>query len=136
MLNIDISETIKEKGLIDVEIVADSAEPKSIAELRRCRHLIEGALKGADRLNIGIGTLNKYKINVTKDSLNIIKELRNYKWQQDPDGKCTNKPIDKFNHTIDAIRYVSLNKLITISPNQMDLVTLLIYTHTIMDLYN
>lgn len=113
MLNIDISNLLKDNNLLDIPIVADSAEPKSIAELRRYRHIIEGASKGRhDSINIGISTLNRYKINVTKRSLNIIKELRNYKWQQDMDGKWLNKPIDKFNHSIDAIRYVALNKLI------------------------
>ncbi len=113
MLNIDISNLLKDNNLLDIPIIADSAEPKSIAELRRYRHIIEGASKGRhDSINIGISTLNRYKINVTKRSLNIIKELRNYKWQQDIDGKWLNKPIDKFNHSIDAIRYVALNKLI------------------------
>lgn len=112
MLNIDISNLLKDNNLLDIPIIADSAEPKSIAELRRYRHIIEGALKGTDSINTGISTLNRYKINVTKRSLNIIKELRNYKWQQDIDGKWLNKPIDKFNHSIDAIRYVALNKLI------------------------
>ena len=50
-------------------------------------------------------------MNVTQDSLNLIKELRSYKWATDKDGKATGKPVDYMNHTIDALRYLALNKL-------------------------
>jgi len=113
MLNKDIFDFINDTEISGILIVADSAEPKSIAELRRYGLTIEAALKGSDSVSIGISTLNRYKINVTKKSLNTIKELRNYKWQQDDNGKFLNKPIDKFNHSIDAARYIALNKLIS-----------------------
>jgi phage terminase large subunit len=57
--------------------------------------------------------LKRHKLHVTKDSVNLIKELNNYKWVTDKDGNKLNKPIDMFNHALDAIRYVALNKLKT-----------------------
>ena len=92
-------------------IVADSAEPKSIEDLRRASFRIEGAKKGADSIRNSIDTLQAFKLNVTKSSINLIKELRNYKWVTDNDGKHTSQPIDSYNHAIDAIRYVALNRL-------------------------
>lgn len=95
----------------DTSIVADSAEPKSISEIKSFGWRVEGALKGRDSVNVGLSILNKYKKNVTNRSLNIIHEYRNYRWQTDSDGKSLNIPIDRFNHSIDAQRYVCLNKL-------------------------
>jgi phage terminase large subunit len=92
-------------------IVADSAEPKSIEDLRRAQFRIEGAKKGPDSIRNSIDTLQAFKLNVTKSSINLVKELRNYKWVTDNDGKHTSQPIDSYNHAIDAIRYVTLNRL-------------------------
>jgi phage terminase large subunit len=55
--------------------------------------------------------LKRFTINITKDSLNTIKEFRNYKWQEDKNGVILNKPVDAFNHSIDSIRYGIYNKL-------------------------
>ena len=93
------------------EIVADSAEPKSIEELYRSGFNIKPSKKGADSINIGIDILKRFSLVVTKDSVNLIKELRNYKYVTDKNNKILNKPVDAFNHAIDAIRYVALNKL-------------------------
>lgn len=93
------------------EIFADSAEPKSIEELYRMRWNIKPTAKGADSVMAGIDMLKRYKIHVTASSLNIIKELQNYKWQEDKNGNLLNKPIDNFNHAIDATRYAVWNKL-------------------------
>ena len=92
-------------------IVADSAEPKSIEDLRRAGFRIEGAKKGPDSIRNGIDTLLAYDMYITKDSLNTIKELRNYKWATDKDGKQTNIPEGGNEHAIDSIRYVALNRL-------------------------
>ena len=92
-------------------IVADSAEPKSIKDLSNAGYLVEPAKKGPDSIKNSIDRLQQYSIFVTNRSLNIIKELRNYKWLTDSSGKSLNQPIDGFNHAIDAIRYVALNKL-------------------------
>jgi phage terminase large subunit len=93
------------------ELIADSAEPKSIREIQNQGWNIYPANKGPDSIKSGIDVLQRYKINVTADSLNLIKELRNYKWKQDKDGKQLNEPIDHYNHLIDPLRYVALNKL-------------------------
>lgn len=93
--------------------VADSAEQKSIAEIKNYGvRWIEPAIKGADSIRAGIQILQRYKMNVTKRSLNLINEIRNYKWREDKiTGELLNVPIDKYNHALDAVRYVALNKL-------------------------
>lgn len=92
-------------------IVADSAEPKSIADLSAAGFWVEGAMKGKDSINNSISRLQEYDILVTQRSHNLIKELRNYVWVKNKDGQETRTPIDNFNHAIDALRYVALNKL-------------------------
>lgn len=110
--NIMIANILKQKGIdSEVCIVADSAEPKSIQEIRSFGFRIEPAQKGRDSINNGIEILNRYKKNVTSRSTNIINEYRNYRWQTDSFGESTNTPIDRYNHSVDAQRYVCLNKL-------------------------
>lgn len=92
--------------------VADSAEPKSIEELRRMGLKIEPAMKGADSILAGIDILKRYHMNITRDSVNLRKELANYKWKVDRlTGKSLNEPTDCFNHILDSVRYLALNKL-------------------------
>lgn len=112
LTNSDLIARLKELNVTSQQmIVADSAEPKSIEDLRRASFRIEGAKKGADSIRNSIDTLQAFKLNVTKSSINLIKELRNYKWVTDNDGKHTSQPIDTYNHAIDAVRYVALNRL-------------------------
>lgn len=93
-------------------VIADSAEPKSIEEIRRMGWQIEPAQKGPDSINISISSLKNYRLNITKRSTNLRKELMNYKWKVDrTTGNPTNEPVDYFNHAIDALRYVALNRL-------------------------
>lgn len=94
-----------------MEIFADSAEPKSIDEIHRGGYNVKPVHKGADSIMNGIDIMKRYKINITKTSLNLIKEFRNYSWQQDKDGKwISKKPADIYNHGIDSIRYCALMK--------------------------
>jgi phage terminase large subunit len=94
------------------DLVPDSAEPKSIEELRRLGHKVEPAVKGPDSIRAGLDQLKRYKLNVTRRSVNLRKELANYKWKVDrKTGNATNEPVDAFNHCIDALRYVALNRL-------------------------
>jgi phage terminase large subunit len=94
------------------DLVPDSAEPKSIEELRRLGHKVEPAQKGPDSVRAGLDLLKQYKLNVTRSSVNLRKELANYKYKVDrKTGKTTNEPVDAFNHCIDALRYVALNRL-------------------------
>ena len=111
MTTIDIANKWKEIG-IDRELVYfDSAEPRLIEELRRMGFNIRPSLKGADSVNAGIDLLKRFKIHIHRDSHNCIQEFRNYKWQEDRSGKTINKPIDKHNHTIDAVRYATYSVL-------------------------
>lgn len=86
-------------------IYADSAEPKSIEEIKGYGLLIIPAKKGKDSVNQGIQYVQEQKIFVTKRSTNLIKEYRNYLWLTDTDGKSINEPQDFLNHALDAVRY-------------------------------
>jgi phage terminase large subunit len=109
--NQDIGQFFTQAGINKtVPIIADSAEPKSIEELRRMGWRIEGANKGKDSILNGIDILKRFRFNVTTRSSNLIKELNAYKWKE-KDGNATNVPIDSFNHGMDALRYLALNKL-------------------------
>ena len=84
----------------------DSAEPKSIAELTKLGVRAFGVTKGSDSINFGIQTMQSQEYLVTKQSTNLINELRKYSWNKDKKtGAKLNKPIDDFNHAIDAFRY-------------------------------
>jgi len=109
LTNPDIVSKLVEYGVTG-PIVADSAEPKSIEEIRRMwSGDIEPAEKGPDSIRNSIDTLHRYKLMVTKTSLNLINELRSYRWREDKSGNSLNEPIDKNNHAIDAVRYAALN---------------------------
>lgn len=86
-------------------VVADSAEPKSIDEIRSYGVNILPALKGQGSVNKGIQFIQDQRCSMTKRSINIIKEYRNYMWMTDKDGRILNVPEDLFNHSMDAIRY-------------------------------
>ena len=91
------------------EIFGDSSEPKSIEELHRMGWNIKPTQKGADSVNAGIDMLKRYKIHIIGS--NLMKEMENYKWLEDKNGNLLNKPEDKYNHLIDALRYGVYNKL-------------------------
>ena len=86
-------------------MVADAAEPKSIDEIRSYGINIVPAVKGQGSVTQGINLVKDQNISVTKRSTNIIKENRNYLWEKDVNDKLTGKPIDIWNHAMDAIRY-------------------------------
>jgi phage terminase large subunit len=112
LTNPDIAAKLTDAGISkSIEIIADSAEPKSIEELRRLGWQVIGAKKGADSVKNSIDILKRYKINITRQSVNIRNELGRYKWKTDRSGKVVNEPIDVYNHLIDPLRYVALNKL-------------------------
>lgn len=112
LTNSDIINKLNELGISkQQEIIADSAEPKSIEELRRAGFRITPAKKGPDSVIKSIDTLKPLKKNITARSVNTIKEFRTYKWATDKTGNSINEPVDYNNHSIDGIRYVALNKL-------------------------
>lgn len=114
-------EVIYEKGLLNDEIArrlkpysgkamiyADSAEPKSIAEISRYGIKIKATDKGGDSILFGIGLMQQKKVWITERSINIITEHRKYVWDTNKLGESLNVPIDTWNHAIDAIRYYFL----------------------------
>lgn len=91
---------------VDRELTqADSAEPKSIHELKMAGCRVVGVQKGADSIRAGIDWLLGKQIYVTRASSNLIVELQEYVWSQNRDGNFEPKPIDDYNHAIDALRY-------------------------------
>ena len=106
LTNQDISKSLHNFGIDRRRaIYGDSAEPKSIEEIYRLGFNIKPASKGKDSINIGIDLLKRYELKVTSKSTNLINEFNSYKWQEDKNGYLLNKPIDNYNHAIDAIRY-------------------------------
>jgi phage terminase large subunit len=107
MLNSDIAKILPKH----VVVYADSSEPKSIDDIKRYGITIKGVTKGKDSINFGIDTMQQQEYLVTSNSVNLIKELRAYTWDVDKTGKRLNKPIDNFNHGIDALRYHEMETL-------------------------
>lgn len=94
-----------------IEIWADSADPKSIKEIKNYGWRIQGATKGKDSIQYGIGVIQEHNLLITSKSTNLIEELQNYQWIKSKDGSKSNTPIDAFNHAIDAVRYLFMSKL-------------------------
>lgn len=111
MQNRHIIEDLENDGVRKriTEIYADCAEPKSIADIQEAGFNVKPCDKDApvrsDKLKFQLQWMQGWTLYVTKDSINLIKELRNYVWAKDKDGNPLNEPIDKFNHLIDALRY-------------------------------
>ena len=103
--NQDIANFLKAKNLNNTLSFADSAEPKSIMELRQMGCLVKEAKKGQGSVNAGISLLKEYDVYVSKESTNFQKEYHNYYWHEMKDGTIINKPMDRFNHLMDALRY-------------------------------
>lgn len=111
-------EALYQKGLVNSQIarelkafkrniVADSAEPKSIQEIKTHGVIIKGAEKGKDSIMFGIQNIQQYeKIYITRRSVNLIDELTKYVWAKDKNGNALNIPIDGWNHCIDPMRYI------------------------------
>jgi len=110
LTNPEVSEKLK--GIIkelkltpSAPVVCDSADPKSIEEIRREGINAIGAIKGPDSVRMGIQLVNQHTLVVDPGSENWHKEARSYKYQQDKNGKILNEPVDKLNHLMDATRY-------------------------------
>ena len=106
MSNEQIYEEIVHMGYSKEKIVADSAEPKSIDRLYNLGlRRIKRARKGKDSINNGIDFIQDYKIHIHPKCTNFMTEISNYTWDEDKTGAKINKPIDDFNHLMDAMRY-------------------------------
>lgn len=104
--NKDIFERVSWMGYSKEKIIADSAEPKSIAELDSLGlKRIKSAKKGKDSINNGIQWIQDLEILIHPRCANFITEISNYTWDKDKFGKKLNRPIDDFNHLMDAMRY-------------------------------
>lgn len=110
MHNREISHFLKDNN-ITTHIWADSAEPKSIAEIRSYGHKISGVTKGRDSVIYGINLINQNEIYVTSRSKNLIKELQGYVWAKDKEGNNIQKPTGAHPDCIDAARYALLMQL-------------------------
>lgn len=106
MSNRMIYEEIHRMGYHKDRIVADSAEPKSIDELQGLGlRRLEAAKKGKDSINNGIQFIQNFEIIIHPRCVNFLTEISQYQWEKDKFGRLTGKPIDDFNHCLDALRY-------------------------------
>jgi phage terminase large subunit len=110
MLTADIISELKAKHV--QRVVSESADPRLVEEIKNAGINIIPVEKGAGSVMAGITKMLEYKFCITRRSTNIIKEFKNYTYQQDKDGKWLNMPIDAFNHAIDAIRYIFLTDVL------------------------
>ena len=123
MQNTAIYNNIEKLGFRKEIIVADSAEPKSIEHLRSLGLTrIKASKKGKDSINAGIQFIQDFKIFIHPRCVNFLTEISNYAWDKDKFGKAVNKPIDDFNHLMDAMRYaledyMRNNRMKTINKN-------------------
>lgn len=105
MSNKRIAEKIQELGYGKEHITADSAEPKSIDELKSLGLRVKGAAKGKDSIQNGIQWIQDLEIIIHPRCVNFLTEISNYTWDTDKFGTKLNAPIDDFNHLMDAMRY-------------------------------
>ena len=110
MLNRDISRFLEANNIQD-NIIADSAEPKSIAELVGYGHKVYPVSKGRDSVVYGINLINQNEIYITARSRNLKRELQGYVWAKDKDGNTTSKPTGSHPDCIDAARYALTDQL-------------------------
>lgn len=103
MSNKQIADTVKLHD--DVMCIADSAEPKSIDEIKLYDVNIQPAVKGQGSIKQGVAFIQAQKISITKRSVNMIKEYNSYLWKEDKDGRILNDPEGGFDHALDAVRY-------------------------------
>lgn len=108
MLTSEISSTLLP---FNMEVIADNADPRLIQEIFNEGVLVYPVQKYGGSIMAGIMKMLEFNIHVTPRSLNLIRELRNYVYQQDKDGVFVNKPIDAFNHLLDAARYWVLGEI-------------------------
>ena len=110
MLSSDIIRAFK--ALPPLKIISESADPRLVQEIYRAGLDIHPVQKFPGSVEAGITKMQEFKLCITRRSTNTIRESKNYVWAQDKDGKWLNKPIDLFNHSMDAIRYVVLEEIL------------------------
>ena len=105
MSNRKVADYINSSDFTNILVVADSAEPKSIDEMREYGINITGAVKGQGSVNYGIQYVQDQRMSMTKRSVKVIKSYRNYMWRTDRDGVILDIPDHHFSDAMDAIRY-------------------------------
>ena len=105
MSNRRIADEITRMGFAKEQITADSAEPKSIDELKGYGLRVKAAQKGRDSIQNGIQWIQELEIIIHPRCVNFLTEISNYTWDKDKFGNKLNVPIDDFNHLMDAMRY-------------------------------
>jgi phage terminase large subunit len=111
MLSSDIIRVLKSE-CERMKIISESADPRLIQEIYRAGINIHPVQKFGGSIEAGITKMLEFKIHITARSCNVIKEFKNYTFQQDKEGKWLNTPIDCYNHAIDAVRYVIMNEVL------------------------
>lgn len=111
MLSSDIIRELKAQ-CPDEKIISESADPRLVQEIYRAGLNIHPVQKYGGSVEAGLQKMKEYRICITKGSLNVIKEFKNYVYDKDKEGNFLNTPIDAFNHAIDAIRYVILMEVL------------------------
>jgi phage terminase large subunit len=110
LINSDLAKLMKTYD-VKGEVFCDSAEPKSIQELKRFGFSVKPVEKGKDSVNYGIQILQQKHMLVTRRSKNLLDEFSKYMWKKNKDGGFERTPIDAYNHACDALRYVAMMKL-------------------------
>lgn len=105
MTNRDIANHLKSLGLNDLLMYCDSAEPKSIEELKQMGILAKPAIKGAGSINAGISLMKEFDFYVSNKATNVKSEQMKYVWEELKDGTIINKACDRDNHNMDCLRY-------------------------------
>ena len=106
-----IANAIKNKGYGNQRIICDCADSKSIAELQDDDINTIASRKGKDSVNHGIQLIQNYEIIVHPRCIEFWKEIENYCWEKDRNGRLTGKPDHEFSHGMDAMRYGVANVL-------------------------
>lgn len=109
MLSSDIIKILKP---LNLKVISESADPRLIQEIANAGVLIYPVQKYQGSIMGGITKMLDMKLKVTRNSVNTLKEFKNYTYQQDKEGSWLNQPIDAFNHAIDAVRYYVLGELL------------------------
>lgn len=112
MVSSEIIRDLKNKCDSKSEKISESADPRLIKEITNAGVPVTPVEKYSGSIEAGINKMLEYKICITKRSVNVIREFKNYTYMQDKEGNWLNKPIDAFNHAIDAIRYIILMKVL------------------------
>jgi len=124
MLTNDIIKVLKAECR-DKKIISESADPRLIDEIHNAGLNIHAVEKYAGSINAGLTKMKEYNLKITRRSTHVKKEIDNYVYDQNKDGKYLNQPVDEFNHAIDGIRYVILEEVIGKNRRKTNLASLI-----------